>query len=399
MYVPLCVISAPNSVDVARYDSFIWHKSPTNCDAHLTESIFQTRSRTEVNMYRNKTKVVRIGDAVIGGGNPILIQSMTNTKTQDAAATIAQIKRLEEAGCEIIRCTVPDMEAARAIAAIKKETTIPLVADIHFDYRMAIAAVENGADKIRINPGNIGSREKVAEVVKVARERAIPIRVGVNSGSLEKELVERYHGVTAEGIVESALDKVHIIEDLGYDNMVISIKSSDVMMCVKAHELLAGRTPYPLHVGITESGTVTSGNIKSAVGLGIILNQGIGDTIRVSLTGDPVEEIKSARLILRTLGLRKGGIEVVSCPTCGRTNIDLIGLANRVETMVQGYDLDIKVAVMGCAVNGPGEAKEADIGIAGGIDEGLLIKKGEIIRKVPERELLNTLKYELDNWK
>lgn len=350
-------------------------------------------------MYRNKTKVVRIGDAVIGGGNPILIQSMTNTKTQDAAATIVQIKRLEEAGCEIIRCTVPDMEAARAIAAIKKETTIPLVADIHFDYRMAIAAMENGADKIRINPGNIGSREKVAEVVKVARERAIPIRVGVNSGSLEKELVERYHGVTAEGIVESALDKVHIIEDLGYDNMVISIKSSDVMMCVKAHELLAGRTPYPLHVGITESGTVTSGNIKSAVGLGIILNQGIGDTIRVSLTGDPVEEIKSARLILRTLGLRKGGIEVVSCPTCGRTNIDLIGLANRVETMVQGYDLDIKVAVMGCAVNGPGEAKEADIGIAGGIDEGLLIKKGEIIKKVPERELLNTLKYELDNWK
>ncbi len=350
-------------------------------------------------MYRDKTKVVRIGDVVIGGGNPILIQSMTNTKTQDAAATIAQIKRLEEAGCEIVRCTVPDMDAARAIAVIKKAITIPLVADIHFDYKMAIAAMENGADKIRINPGNIGSREKVAEVVKVAKERAIPIRVGVNSGSLEKELIERYHGVTAEGIVESALDKVHIIEDLGYDNMVISIKSSDVMMCVKAHELLAGRTPYPLHVGITESGTVTSGNIKSAVGLGIILNQGIGDTIRVSLTGDPTEEIKSAKLILRTLGLRKGGIEVVSCPTCGRTNIDLIGLANQVENMVQGYDLNIKVAVMGCAVNGPGEAKEADIGIAGGIDEGLLIKKGEIIKKVPERELLNTLKYELDNWK
>lgn len=350
-------------------------------------------------MYRDKTKVVRIGNAVIGGGNPVLIQSMTNTKTQDAAATIAQIRRLEEAGCEIIRCTVPDMEAAQAIAAIKKEIKIPLVADIHFDYKMAIAAMENGADKIRINPGNIGNREKVAEVVKVAKERDIPIRVGVNSGSLEKELVERYHGVTAEGIVESALDKVHIIEDLGYDNMVISIKSSDVMMCVKAHELLAGRTQYPLHVGITESGTVTSGNIKSAVGLGIILNQGIGDTIRVSLTGDPVEEIKSAKLILRTLGLRKGGIEVVSCPTCGRTNIDLIGLANQVENMVQGYDLDIKVAVMGCAVNGPGEAKEADIGIAGGIDEGLLIKKGEIIKKVPERDLLNTLKYELDNWK
>lgn len=349
-------------------------------------------------MYRDHTRVVHIGDRVIGGGNPILIQSMTNTKTNDITATVAQIQRLAEAGCDIIRCTVPDLEAARAIAQIKREITIPLVADIHFDYKMAIAAMENGADKIRINPGNIGSREKVAEVVKAAKERKIPIRVGVNSGSLEKELVEKYHGVTAEGIVESALDKVHLIEELGYDNMVVSIKSSDVMMCVRAHELLADKTQYPLHVGITEAGTVTSGNIKSAVGLGIILNEGIGDTIRVSLTGDPVEEIKSAKLILRTLGLRKGGIEVVSCPTCGRTNIDLIGLANQVETMVQGYDLDIKVAVMGCAVNGPGEAKEADIGIAGGIGEGLLIKKGEIVRKVPESELLNTLKYELDHW-
>lgn len=349
-------------------------------------------------MYRDHTRVVHIGDRVIGGGNPILIQSMTNTKTNDIAATVAQIQRLAEAGCDIIRCTVPDLEAARAIAQIKRKITIPLVADIHFDYKMAIAAMENGADKIRINPGNIGSREKVAEVVKVAKARKIPIRVGVNSGSLEKELVEKYHGVTAEGIVESALDKVHLIEELGYDNMVVSIKSSDVMMCVRAHELLADKTQYPLHVGITEAGTVTSGNIKSAVGLGIILNEGIGDTIRVSLTGDPVEEIKSAKLILRTLGLRKGGIEVVSCPTCGRTNIDLIGLANQVETMVQGYDLDIKVAVMGCAVNGPGEAKEADIGIAGGIGEGLLIKKGEIVRKVPESELLNTLKYELDHW-
>lgn len=291
------------------------------------------------------------------------------------------------------------MEAAKAIAQIKKEIAIPLVADIHFDYKMAIAAIEYGADKIRINPGNIGSKEKVAEVVRVARERMIPIRVGVNSGSLEKELIEKYNGVTAQGIVESALDKVHIIEDLGYDNLVISIKSSDVMMCVKAHELLADKTQYPLHVGITEAGTVISGNIKSAVGLGIILNQGIGDTIRVSLTGDPVEEMKSAKLILRTLGLRTSGIEVVSCPTCGRTNIDLIGLANQVETMVQGYDLDIKVAVMGCAVNGPGEAKEADIGIAGGIGEGLLIKKGEIVKKVPENELLSTLKYELDHWK
>lgn len=350
-------------------------------------------------MFRDHTKVIQIGNKVIGGGNPILIQSMTNTKTNDVAATVAQIQRLEAAGCEIIRCTVPDMDAAQAIAQIKKEISIPLVADIHFDYKMAIAAMEYGADKIRINPGNIGSRDKVAEVVRVARERNIPIRVGVNSGSLEKELVEKYHGVTAEGIVESALDKVHLIEDLGYDNLVISIKSSDVMMCVRAHELLADQTKYPLHVGITESGTVTSGNIKSAVGLGIILNQGIGDTIRVSLTGDPVEEIKSARLILRTLGLRKGGIEVVSCPTCGRTNIDLIGLANQVETMVQGYDLDIKVAVMGCAVNGPGEAKEADIGIAGGIGEGLLIKKGEIVKKVPENELLTTLKAELECWK
>jgi len=349
-------------------------------------------------MYRDHTKVVHIGDKVIGGGNPILIQSMTNTKTNNIAATVAQIKRLEEAGCDIIRCTVPDLDAAKAIAQIKREITIPLVADIHFDYKMAIAAMENGADKIRINPGNIGSPEKVAEVVRVAKERNIPIRVGVNSGSLEKELVEKYHGVTAEGIVESALDKVHMIEELGYDNMVISIKSSDVMMCVEAHEILADKTQYPLHVGITESGTVTSGNIKSAVGLGIILNQGIGDTIRVSLTGDPVEEIKSAKLILRTLGLRKGGIEVVSCPTCGRTNIDLIGLANQVENMVQGYDLAIKVAVMGCAVNGPGEAKEADIGIAGGIGEGLLIKKGEIVRKVPERELLAVLKQELDAW-
>ena len=349
-------------------------------------------------MYREHTKVIQIGDRVIGGGNPVLIQSMTNTKTDDVTATINQIKRLEQAGCEIVRCTVPGIEAAKALAQIKKEITIPLVADIHFDYKMAIAAIENGADKIRINPGNIGGREKVSEVVKAARERMIPIRVGVNSGSLEKELIERYHGVTAEGIVESALDKVHMIEDFGYDNIVISIKSSDVTMCVKAHEILADKTQYPLHVGITEAGTIISGNIKSSIGLSLILNQGIGDTIRVSLTGDPVEEIKSAKLILRALGLRTGGIEVVSCPTCGRTNIDLIGLANQVETMVQGYDLDIKVAVMGCAVNGPGEAKEADIGIAGGIGEGLLIKKGEIVKKVPEHALLDTLKYELDHW-
>lgn len=344
------------------------------------------------------TKVVKIGDRVIGGGNPILIQSMTNTKTENVAATVAQIQALTAAGCDIIRCAVPTMEAAEALTEIKKQVSIPVVADIHFDYRLALAAIEHGADKIRINPGNIGSTERVRAVVDAAKERGIPIRVGVNSGSLEKDLVEKYHGVTAEGIVESALDKVHLIEDMGYDNLVISIKSSDVMMCVKAHELIATQTDHPLHVGITESGTIISGNIKSSIGLGLILHQGIGDTIRVSLTGDPLEEIKSAKLILRTLGLRKGGVEVVSCPTCGRTRIDLIGLANQVENMVADIPLDIKVAVMGCVVNGPGEAKEADIGIAGGIGEGLLIKNGEVYKKVPEGELLEALRYELLHW-
>ena len=315
-------------------------------------------------MFRNHTKEIQIGNRVIGGGNPILIQSMTNTKTEDVAATVAQILALEEAGCEIIRCAVPTMQAAAAIKEIKKQIHIPLVADIHFDYRLAIAAMENGADKIRINPGNIGSEERVRAVIEKAKQYQVPIRVGVNSGSLEKELVEKYNGVTAEGLVESALDKVRMIEQMGYDNLVISIKSSDVMRCVKAHELLAPRTSYPLHVGITEAGTVTAGNIKSSIGLALILNQGIGDTIRVSLTGDPVEEVKSAKLILRTLGLRKGGIEVVSCPTCGRTQIDLIGLANQVETMVSGFDhLNLKVAVMGCVVNGPGEAKRQILGL------------------------------------
>ena len=335
---------------------------------------------------------------MIGGGNPILIQSMTNTKTEDIAATVAQINKLAAAGCDIIRCAVPTMEAAEALTEIKKQVEIPVVADIHFDYRLAIAAIEHGADKIRINPGNIGSRERVQAVVDAAKERQIPIRVGVNSGSLEKDLVEKYHGVTAEGIVESALDKVKMIEDMGYDNLVISIKSSDVMMCVKAHELIAEKTDHPLHVGITEAGTIISGNIKSAIGLGLILHQGIGDTIRVSLTGDPLEEIKSAKLILRTLGLRKGGIEVVSCPTCGRTQINLIDLATKVEKMVEDYPLDIKVAVMGCVVNGPGEAKEADLGVAGGIGEGLLIKHGEIVKKLPEDQLLPALKEELDHW-
>ncbi len=347
-------------------------------------------------MTRKDTKAVRIGDRVIGGGNPVLIQSMCNTKTEQVEETVAQILRLERAGCDIIRVAVPGMEAAEAISEIKRQIHIPLVADIHFDYRLAIAAMEHGADKIRINPGNIGAAERVRAVVDLAKERRIPIRVGVNSGSLEKHLLEKYGGVTAEGLVESALDKVALIEGMGYDQLVISIKSSDVLMCVKAHELIASKTDYPLHVGITESGTVLSGSVKSSVGLGIILHQGIGDTIRVSLTGDPVEEVKTAKLILRTLGLRKGGVEVVSCPTCGRTRIDLIGLAAQVETMAAEFDdLDAKVAVMGCVVNGPGEAREADLGIAGGVGEGLLIKKGEILRKLPEDQLLPALRGEL----
>ena len=346
-------------------------------------------------MDRTRTKVVKIGDRVIGGGNPILIQSMTNTKTEDVAATVAQIRALTAAGCDIVRCAVPTAEAAEALEKIKKQISIPLVADIHFDYRLALAAIAHGADKIRINPGNIGSKDRVRAVVDAAREKNIPIRVGVNSGSLEKELLEKYGGVTAEGLVESALSQVALIEDMGYDNLVISIKASDVCMCARAHELIAEQTDHPLHVGITEAGTLYSGNIKSAVGMGIILYQGIGDTIRVSLTGDPLEEIKSAKRILKTLGLRQGGVEVVSCPTCGRTQIDLIGLANQVETMVQDIPLDIKVAVMGCVVNGPGEAREADLGIAGGKGVGLLIRKGEVVKKVPEGELLQALREEL----
>ncbi len=349
-------------------------------------------------MKRSNTKKVNIGDRVIGGGSPVLIQSMTNTKTEDVAATVSQISRLAAAGCDIVRCAVPTMEAAEAIEEIRRKVSIPVVADIHFDYRLAIAAIAHGADKIRINPGNIGGSDRVRAVVEAAKERSIPIRIGVNSGSLEKELVEKYHGVTAEGLVESALDKTARIEEMGYDNLVISIKSSDVLMCVRAHEMIAERTDHPLHIGITEAGTLLSGNIRSAIGLGVILHEGIGDTIRVSLTGDPLEEVKSAKLILRTLGLRTGGIEVVSCPTCGRTQIDLIALANQVENMAAEFPLDIKVAVMGCVVNGPGEAKEADIGIAGGNGEGLIIKRGEVVKKVPEEGLLEALRFELAHW-
>jgi (E)-4-hydroxy-3-methylbut-2-enyl-diphosphate synthase len=349
----------------------------------------------EVYMYRDNTKVIQIGNRLIGGGNPILIQSMCNTRTEDVAATVAQIHALEAAGCDIIRVAVPTPEAAAAIKEIKKQINIPLVADIHFDYKLAIMSMESGVDKIRINPGNIGSRERVNAVVSVAKERNVPIRVGVNSGSLEKDIIQKYGGVTAEGIVESALDKVRMIEDENYDNIVISIKSSDCLMCIKAHELIAQKTRYPLHVGITESGSAYAGNIKSAVGLGNILYQGIGDTIRVSLTDDPVNEVRSAKLILKALKLRTDGIEVVSCPTCGRTSIDLIDLASKVEAITSKYTTPLKVAVMGCVVNGPGEAREADLGIAGGKGEGLIIKKGEVIAKVSEEELLPRFEEEL----
>ncbi len=335
---------------------------------------------------------------MIGGGRPVLIQSMTNTRTEDIAATVAQIQDLSAMGCDIIRCAVPTMEAARAIKEIREQIDIPLVADIHFDYRLAIAAIENGADKIRINPGNIGGEDRVRSVVSAAKERNIPIRVGVNGGSLEKEIKERYKGVTPEGMVESALRQCALIENMGYDNLVISIKASDVMLCVDAYRLLSQKTDHPLHVGITEAGTPYEGNIKSSIGLGILLSEGIGDTIRVSLTGDPAEEVRSAKVILRTLGLREGGIEVISCPTCGRTQIDLVSLANEVGKLAEEYPLHLKIAVMGCVVNGPGEAKDADLGIAGGNGEGLLIKKGEVIRKVPEKDLLFALRQELDNW-
>ena len=350
-------------------------------------------------MERRITRQVRIGSCLIGGGAPIAVQSMTNTKTEDAAATVRQILALEQAGCEIVRVTVPTPEAALALEEIKPQIHIPLVADIHFDYRLAIAAMDHGADKVRINPGNIGSEAGVRAVVERAAKDGIPLRVGVNSGSLEKKYIEKYGGVTAEGLAESALGQAALIEAFGYENLVISIKSSRVPMSIRAHEIIAERCDYPLHIGITEAGTVQSGSIKSAVGLGAILSRGIGDTVRVSLTGDPVEEIRVARQILRDLGLRKEGIEVISCPTCGRTSIDLIPLANAVEKMVQPYAAkNLTVAVMGCVVNGPGEAREADLGIAGGKGEGFLFKKGEILCRLPESELLAALEEELKKW-
>ena len=349
-------------------------------------------------MYRHQdTKVVNVGGVKIGGGNPIAIQSMTNTKTADVTATVEQILRLEDAGCEIIRCTVPDQESAEALAQIKKQIHIPLVADIHFDYRMAIAAMENGADKIRINPGNLGGRDRLEKVVAVAKERQVPIRVGVNGGSLDKELLAQY-GHTAEALCMSALQNVRYLEEMNFDDIVVSIKASDVNLCVESYERFAKECNYPLHIGITEAGTVMDGSIKSALGLGLLLHQNLGDTLRVSLTGDVVDEVKVAQKILHFMGLRKFGIEFVSCPTCGRTNINLIELANQAQKALEGIQKPIKVAIMGCIVNGPGEAREADLGIAGGKGEGLLFRKGEILRKVPEDQLLQALVEEVKKY-
>ena len=345
---------------------------------------------------RKKTREVNIGGVKIGGDNPIAIQSMCNTDTRNVEETVKQIKELENAGCEIIRVAVPDMQAAEAIKDIKRQIDIPLVADIHFDYRLALKAIDGGIDKIRINPGNIGSEDRVKQVADMAKKNGIHIRVGVNSGSLEKHLVEKYGGVTPEGLVESALGHVRLLEKYDFYDTVISIKASNVPFSVEVYELLSETVDYPLHVGITEAGTVWGGTVKSAVGIGAILSRGIGDTIRVSLTGNPVEEIYAAKEILKDMNLRKFGVEFVSCPTCGRTSIDLISIANEVESRVKSIDKNIKVAVMGCAVNGPGEAREADIGIAGGHGEGLIFRKGEIIRKVPENMLVDELMKEIE---
>lgn len=346
---------------------------------------------------RRQTKKIRVADFAIGGGAPISIQSMTNTDTRDINATVAQIRALEEAGCEIVRLAVKDAAAADAIKAIKALVKVPLVADIHFDYRLAIAALENGIDKLRINPGNIGSADRVEKVVAKAKEYGVPIRIGVNGGSLEKHLLEKYGGAAADALVESALSHIKILEDLDYDNIAVSLKSSDIATTVDAYEKIAEKVDYPLHVGVTETGTVYAGAIKSAAGIGAVLLRGIGDTIRVSLTGDPTEEVRCAKEILKALELRNFGVRFISCPTCGRTEFDLIKVAEEVESALAKMNKDIKVAVMGCAVNGPGEARDADIGIAGGKGEALLFKKGEIIRKIPEDRLVSELLMEIEN--
>ncbi len=349
-------------------------------------------------MLRKMTREVQVGNVKIGGGNPIIIQSMCNTDTRDVAATVKQILQLEDAGCELVRVAILDMEAANAVGEIKKQIHIPLVADIHFDYKLALRVMELGIDKVRINPGNIGEEDRIHQVVEKAKEMHIPIRIGVNSGSLEKDLVQKYNGVTPQGLVESALRHVRILEKFEFYDIVVSIKASDVPFSLEAYGLLSQAINYPIHVGITEAGTVYGGTIKSAVGIGAILAAGIGDTIRVSLTGNPVEEIRGAKEILKSLGLRKFGIELISCPTCGRTQIDLISIANEVERLCRGIDKNLKVAVMGCVVNGPGEAREADVGIAGGKGEGLLFKKGEVIKKVKEEELLSALMEEIQKY-
>ncbi|NLK23619.1 MAG: flavodoxin-dependent (E)-4-hydroxy-3-methylbut-2-enyl-diphosphate synthase [Clostridiales bacterium] len=348
-------------------------------------------------MKRRETRKIKVGNVFIGGDAPVVIQSMTNTDTRDAKKTLDQIKLLYNAGCEVIRCAVPDMEAAESIKEIVSKSPIPVVADIHFDYRLALKAMENGINALRINPGNIGSIDRIKAVVNMAKEKNIPIRIGVNSGSLEKDILEKYKAVNAQGLVESALRHVKILEDLDFHDIVISIKSSNVSMMIDAYRLVSEKCNYPLHLGVTESGTPFKGTIKSSIGIGTLLSEGIGDTLRVSLTSDPVEEIKVAREILRALDLRKGGVEFVSCPTCGRTAINLIEIANEVEKRLEGIKKDIKVAVMGCVVNGPGEAREADIGIAGGKGEGIIFKKGQIIKKVKESELVDELMKEIQS--
>ena len=345
---------------------------------------------------RKKTRMVKVGNVVMGGNSPIVIQSMCNTDTRDVENTVKQILELEQAGCQVVRVAVPDMAAAEAVGEIKKRISIPLVADIHFDYKLALKVMDLGIDKVRINPGNIGEESRIQAVVEKAKQKQIPIRIGVNSGSLEKDLIQKYGGVTPEGLVESALRHVRILEKYQFYDIVVSIKASNVPFSVQAYTLLSQKIDYPIHVGITEAGTVYSGTIKSAVGIGAILLQGIGDTIRVSLTGNPVEEIKAAKEILKSVGMLEQGIELISCPTCGRTQIDLISIANEVEKKCKALNKKLKVAVMGCVVNGPGEAREADIGIAGGKGEGLLFKKGEIIRKIPENELVEQLMKEIE---